>query len=340
VWEAGVEQQIRATIEGDWRLARIWVELRGVGETEFHAIEMQRAADDAFAAVVPRRWVQPPAVEYVILSVTPEGEEAARFASRAAPYTVPVEGETEETALADRLARHRGNRSALWTAFELTRYGRRIPPPEELLAGGEPDRATQAGSDRFWLLELGYAYRFLGVLYDVHASVGLMRGHFATVLGPDEVAVPVNAPADAEAPGLDYGRAGVTVEMSRTFSFATDLLLGATETGFAAGVGGLLRIGRIAGTRLEVGADVMPESGNVGYLRFAWDTIVDVPMAMTVELNDRPAGEANRAAARMLLDVGWQVDDALRFTGRVGYGARTDGLEGGYVLGLGTSWEF
>jgi hypothetical protein len=42
----------------------------------------------------------------------------------------------------------------------------------------------------------------------------------------------------------------------------------------------------------------------------------------------------------MLLDVGWQVDDALRFTGRVGYGARTDGLEGGYVLGLGTSWEF
>ena len=336
-WEAGVPQRLSAFIENDWELDGVWVDYRLVGSDDaFERVEMLRAPSNQFVAVVPAVDVQPPGVEYFIVSNRADGAEEHRFAGPDSPYVINVSGETDETHLADRLARHRGHRSELVISGAFVQHGRRQVDEEDGLGRGET-AFTDRGGDRYWVTRAEYTYRFLRVLYDIHFGLGVMRGAGSTVT-VDGATRPLGSGTGE--PGLNWGHGGITLEVARGFSVETDLIFGATEEGFAAGFGWLLRVGRIAATNLEVGGEHISHSGNTGFFRFSWDTIPRVPMGIAVEVSDWPNSDANPLGMRLVYELGWQVNDHLRLDTRGGYVARTDGIEGGPLVGLGVAASF
>lgn len=98
--------------------------------------------------------------------------------------------------------------------------------------------------------------------------------------------------------------------------------------------------GRIEGTCFESGFELLQDVGHVGFFRFAWDTVERFPMALVVELHDRPGGDDNPLGTRLIYELGAELGDSVTLTGRVGYAARTDATEGGFVGGLVTAVEF
>ena len=215
-------------------------------------------------------------------------------------------------------------------------HGRRQVDEYDGLGFGET-AYTDRGGDRYWVTRAEYTYRFLRLLYDIHFGLAVMRGTSATVTVDGET----NAlDAGSGEPGLNWGHGGVTLELARNFSMETDLIFGASEEGFAAGFGWLLRVGRIAATRLEIGGEHIMHSGNTGFFRFSWDTIPRVPMGIAVEIRDWPNSHANPLGMRLVYELGWQVHDHLRLDARGGYVARTDGIEGGPLVGLGVATSF
>jgi hypothetical protein len=327
-WLAGLPQRLEAVVERDWEVARVIVGVRAAGQAEFETLEMGRTSgrDQIFRADVPADRVQPPGLEYFIATADASGRLQPRFASQERPHSVLVTGTTER---AERLERHHGHRSSLRLSGEWTRYGtRRLGPWVPVL--------TEPGSDMFWTVGVDYRYRLMGVLYDIHFGLRGLRGGYARIQGDDG-----GGTSDALSdPAFYSGHAGITLEAHRLLSFETDLIVGATESGFAAGVSGLVRIGRIAATRLELSGEYNSGSGSVGTLRFAWDTVPYVPMALAVELNDFPAGDTHPVGTRLLYDIGAEVSDAVTLAARVGYAARSDSVDGGWVLGLASTYEF
>lgn len=336
-WTAGEPLEIAARISADWTVSRVWVGYRPSGTSgEYTEIDMLRAPDNRFVAVIGASDVQPPGLEYFLSSEDVGGVHNNHFASAQSPYAVSVLGETDEMRLAQRLERHNGNRSTLEAWGRFAQYGRR-----EVDRSDSPivaDRAITEGGDRFWLTELEYTYRFLGMLYDIHFGLGVMRGVPATLVIDGE-SRPLN-PSENGDPGLNYGYGGITLEFTRLLSMEADLTFGASEEGFAAGVGGLFRFGRIAGTRLEVGGELIGHAGSSAFFRFAWTTVPRFPMALAVELSDWPNHDVNPMATRLIYSIAWEANDRLTIGAEGGYGARTDGVEGGPLLGLGAAVSF
>ena len=315
----------------------MWVGYRSTGaEGEFTEIEMLRAPDNRFVAVIRASEVQPPGLEYFLSSQDTGGVQSDHFASAESPYSISVMGETDEMRLAQRLERHNGNRSTLEAWGRFAQYGRREVDIADSHLVTEP--TVTEGGDRFWITELEYTYRFLGMLYDIHFGLGVMRGVPATLVIDGE-SQPLN-PSEHGDPGLNYGYGGITLEFTRLLSVEADLTFGATEEGFAAGVGGLFRFGRIAGTRLEVGGELIGHAGSSAFFRFAWTTVQRFPMALAVELSDWPNHDVNPMATRLTYSIAWEATDHFTIAAEGGYGARTDGVEGGPLLGLGAAVSF
>ena len=339
----GRSRRLVATVSQDWEATSIWVAVRALGGGEYVRIPFKRAEDLTFHAVLPGEMIQAPGLEYYIGSVDRGGVERLHFATPERPHPLIVRGESPEDRMALRLARHDGHRSRFQLVGDLTAYGSRAVRGSELNERiTEEGVQTEADSDWFWRTELSYTYRPLKLLYDFQFGVGVMRGSRAAVALEDGEEVPVGLEegASADEPGLNYGYGGISLELLPNLSTDLRLILGASELGFVAGVGGLVRLGRIAGTRLEVGGEVIQDAGALGFFRFAWDTVERVPMALAVELTTWPDSDANPRATRLLYDLGFEVTDALTVTGRVGYATRLEAIDPGWVVGTGAAWEF
>lgn len=332
--DAGEAVTLRAIVAQDWKAASLAVWVRPLGSDDpYTAVPLLRAPDGNFAAIVEGRTLQPPGIEYYVASVDPEGASHLHFASPEAPHPILTAGETEESEQAARLARHHGHRSSFEARGQYTLYGRKLVYTPDFRK-----TETEAWSDRYWSGEFEYTYRSLGVLYDIFFGIGVMRGNFATVVFDGQT-----LPADgtrADDPGLNYGYGGVTLELFQNLSFAAHLTLGASARGFAAGAGALVRIGRIAGTRLEVGGELLQDAGDKGFLRFAWDTVPRVPMALTMEIDGWPDSTANPSGTRLFYEAGVELTSQLTLAGQVGRVTREDAVDSGWMGGVTTRWEF
>lgn len=319
--------QLTVLIEGDWRLKRAWVEARPLGTSSpWQELELRRSARQHFTVELPRALVQAPGLEYRVLSEDLEGRRQVHLELA----RVLVLGRSQEAREAQRLRAHRGKRSAARVSGELTLYGRRLYAPTE--------QPTEQYSDRFWVSEAEYTYRTLGFLYDIRFGLGVIRGQRAAVdLG--EQRLELDGPPGSPAPGLNYGWSEANFALWDNFSVGLRLTLGASEEGFAAGLRGLVRVGALTDTHLELGAEALQDAGSLSYMSFRWQTIPRVPMGMTLELSSRPDGDSP-LATRLIWEVGWQLHDSWQLQGRLGYGARVEALEGGLVAGLGLLYEF
>lgn len=332
---AGQTANLIARVQADWKLDEVVVSLRPVGSTaEFTTYEMERSnSKDAWVAVIPGQIVQPPGVEYFIESKGAEASDETRFATADAPHPVSVIGETELTRTRSRLARHDGERSEFTLDVDYTSFGSRAHRDPET---GEVF-ATEALTDRYGVAELSYRYRTLSLLYDFSFGLGVMRGQRPTY---EDDGTTLSIADGRPEPGFNYGFGQTTFELHRNFSVEPRIVLGASQRGFAAGAGGLVRVGRIAGTRLEVGGEVLQDFGNLFFLRFAWDTVERIPMSLEMELGERPDPETSSNGVRLVYKAGYEFDGGLTLHAKVGYASRSTGLDAGFVGGLGVSYGF
>ncbi len=335
---AGRDLHLRAVVTKDWQVSEAWVEVRAVGQDAWQKVAFERADDVEFVAVLPAALMQPPGLEYFIVSQGVDGQRRVHFASAQSPHTLHVRGETRETVRAKRLAENDGHRSDMTVRTEATLYGRRLYNPGQ----GEPSVATEPLSDTFWAIEAQYTYRLLdSFLYDLRFGLGVMRGNRALAqVGGEDVFIDLPDGAEITEPGLNYGWSEANMELFDNFSMGGRLILGANEEGFVAGVGAVARIGSISGTHLAFGGELLQDTGNRGFMEFRWHTIERVPMGFIIDVTQRPDADANPPGTRLMLDVGWDVTDAFNITGRFGYAARSESLEGGPVFGLHSTYSF
>ncbi len=356
-WKAGEPQRVSAVVEADWNLQRLFVELRIIAGTDESAIfaEMERACrtvadsrwigptracqvpfrranDQKFIAKLPGELVQPPGLTYFIAGVATEGEAPIPyFASAKAPHTVLVSGETDATRTAQRLDRHHGNRNRIELRGDATLFG-----PARVLT---PEGAFRSDnfSDRYGGGDVIYTHRLLGMLYAFRLGIGVMRGTRPTYVGADGQR---RGTGQGDSPGLNYGWAELDFEFFRSFSMAIRVNLGASEDGFAGGVGALFRVGPHFSTHLEVGIDWVNTVGPKGWATFHWDTVPYVPMALSVELTTYPSDAFNAMGTRLYYDLGFDITEDYSLTVRVGYAKRSDSYLGGLIVGLATAYEF
>lgn len=327
-----VEQEawFKALVEKDWELTNLYLLARPLGgDGEFKKYEFKRTESDIHVAVVPASFVQPPGIEYYIASVDDAGAETTHFGSSNVPQPAYAEGETSVTRRMNRLERHEGQTSEFELRSEYTMYG-----AHQTRSGQE----TELGSDALFRGELQYTFRPLEFLYDFGFGLGFMRGGTPTVLD-DGRSVKING-AGQDEPGLNYGFGEATLEPYRNFSLTGRLTLGASDVGFAVGFGGIVRLGRIAGTRLELGGEFIEDIGSRGWMTFAWDTVPDVPMSLTFEANDQPDPGVNPSGLRFIYEIGWHMTDNVTLLADVGYATRTSGVSVGIVGGLKARYAF
>lgn len=339
--DAGKKLSVSAAIDGDWHLDETFLAVRPVTSDDaddWETYPFERADSNTFMAEIPGGTVQPPGLEYYIASKTEQGRRL-HYASPDQPHPIVVHGETDKTRTQSRLARHGGYRSTFELRGELSQYGGRVADPEELPSDvNSEDVVTEPFTDQYWKIELEYTYRVLKALYDIRFGLGVMRGTYPEA-DVGSRTITVSRADESASPGLNYGYGMATFELSRNFSFSGKLMLGASSQGFAPGAGAILRIGRLGGTRAEIGVDLMADVGSNRYFAFRWDTVPRVPMGFIVELSDWPAGGDNPTGSRIIYEMGVEITDPLEAGLRAGVATRRSGTSSGFVGGLHLSYS-
>jgi hypothetical protein len=329
---AGEDLRLDVEVPGDWRYESMWVMFRPAGsQGAYTARELKRTEELVHSSLLTGAEVQPPGLEYYIVSRDPEGTERVHFGAPEAPHPVVVMGETAASVMRDKLERHKGNRSEFTLDTNLTTLGSRR------VSRGS-DEVTVNGSDFYWTAEFGYRYRPLTTLYDFSFGVGRMRGSRGAVALDGGGLQALGS--EFGPPGMDYGFGAATVELHRYLSMEGKLILGASDRGFAAGVGGLARIGQIASTNLEISGELVQDVGNSASVRLNWDTVPYVPMSLRIDLTERPGGSTNPLARRLVYEAGVEIGRHVTVTGEVGVASRNDSVDNGIVGGLSAAVAF
>ena len=331
---AGRGVLIEVTTTGDWHLESMMVKARSVaaeGASEsFVELPLRRVKGNQVSAEIPADMVQPPGIEYAIVSMRRDGNTSNHFASTDHPHRVNVYGDSDVTQMRRRLARWGGRRSRIALRTELSAFGaRKIEQGADL-----PDSAeTDNYSDRYWQIEADYTYRPLRTIYDFRFGFGVMRGSWPEV---DDESI---GPSDTDTPGLNYGFAEVNLRVHEHLSLGGRVLLGASAEGFVAGGGVVTRLGYLTGTHIAARLEAIEDIGGVLDLRFHWATLPRYPMALGVELTDWPHEDSPRAT-KLSYDLGWRASETLIVTARVGIANRTESQNAGLLGGLHISQDF
>ena len=138
-------------------------------------------------------------------------------------------------------------------------------------------------------------------------------------------------------PGIDFGRANVTLFAFDLLRLRTALLLGASQQGFEWGGSGELVIGDPLSEHLLIGVESLTTLGSTGYLSLGFNASAAIPMAARVELTDFPLG--SDAAVRLLYEVGYRFTPITEVAVRAGYQGRTSVI-GGPSLGVAMRYGF
>ena len=283
--------------------------------TRVHAVQARRRASD-YRAQLPAACAQPPGFSYFVV-LRGAGGDAPLFASAAAPHPVRVTHSEQREGELARLREHGYQRSRAMLSAELVSFGDRAPLP-----------GAEEVHDRYYRVEAGYGYSFFGTIEDIALTLVRVRGENGALPAPG---------GDGLEPGIDYGRAAVTLLANDSVRLRSALLLGASQEGFEYGASGEIVFGNPRAEHLLLGAEALTTLGATGYLRLGFNASSAVPMGARVELTDFPLGED--AAVRLLYEVGYRFTPATELTLRGGYQGRTSAV-GGPSLGAALRYGF
>ncbi|MCY1078477.1 hypothetical protein [Archangium lansingense] len=313
---------LRAEVAPAWRLGSLVAHHRSAGETAFRETAFELSADGTYAAVVPLSPEQRVPVEYYVTARDTDGVETLRFASADAPYPVLIE-----------VPQYTLEREALMEVYGQRRS--RVSAFSEYVDYGSQTLNGTRYSDRYYRLEADYLYRLFtqvgGLRID---SIRIGVGHLRANTPPFGLTAQEGEVLPELRPGLDYGFSEVDVGFSQYFGLAVRLTLGGNATGFAAGFGGRVRIGRPNGARAELEGEYTGGLGGAGTLRLAWDTVPRFPMSAAVQVTNVPSGPTG---VRLLYRVDYRFSEAFSLGALAGYQARAS-KGGGPTLGLAASY--
>jgi hypothetical protein len=319
---AGNDLVLRAEVAPAWRLEQLVAHYRPQGEKDFSEKAFELSSDGTYAAVIPLPSEQRVPVEYYLTARDTDGVETVRFASGGAPYPVLIE-----------VPRYTLEREALLEVYGQRRS--RVQVFGEYVDYGAQKLDGTRYEDRYYRLEVDYLHRLFtqvgGLRID---SIRIGVGHLRASTPPFDMLAPVEGVPPALHPGLDYGFSEVEVGFNPSFGLGVRLVLGGNATGFAAGFGGKVRIGRPRGARAELEGEYTRGLGGSGTLRLAWDTVPRFPMSAAVQVTNVPSGPAG---VRLLYHVDYQLSDSVLVGAQAGYQARESVL-GGPTLGLSASY--
>ena len=271
-----------------------------------------------YAAVIPEVEVRPPGFSYYVTEHMPDGSERAVFASAAAPHPVRVTYSEAVEDERERLHARAGQRSTWLVSADVVDYGDRSLPG-----------ATAKLHDRYYRLEAGYAYAFLTQVEAIRLSIVRVRG---------EAAVAAAASSFMQAlPGIDFGRAEITLQPMEWLRLRSAVSLGASQRGFEYGGGGAILLGDPYDVNLDLSVESMTTLGTTAGLRFGFRAHPRVPMGASVEVSSFPLGDD--AGVRLLYDVGYRFGPVTRLMLRAGYQGRTS-VSGGPALGASFDYGF
>ncbi len=319
---AGAPLVLKAEVAPAWRLGALVAHYRAVGEKDFRDVAFELSADGTYAAVLPISPDQRVPVEYYVTARDTDGVETPRFASPTLPHPVLIEVDQYSLEREAVMEVYGQRRSRVGAFAEYVNYG----------------RTTVNGtrySDRYYRLEADYLYRLFtqvgGLRIDsIRIGVGHLRAHTP----PFFLAAPAEGALPTLRPGLDYGFSELDVGLSPNFGLAARLVLGGNATGFAAGFGGRIRVGRPRGARAEIEGEVIGGLGGAATIRLVWDTVPRFPMSAAAQVTNIPSGPAG---VRLLYRVDYEVSNAFLIGLQAGYQARAS-VGGGPTLGFATSY--
>jgi hypothetical protein len=320
--EALIEHAVLAFEVRDAQLAgTIIVHVVRKGQSEREPIEALRGGQ-GYEATIPAQLVQPPGFAYFVTERMADGTERPVFADRQGPHPVRVTRPREQEDELARLAARKGQRSTATVALDVVDFGDR-----QLGSAGEVH-------DRYYRIEAGYAYSFLTRIETVQLSLVRVRGEGA-VWSQGELATPPIV--EETSPGIDYGRAEVTLLAHDELRLRAALLLGASQRGFEYGGGGSVTLGDVRDMNLELGIERITTLGTTGYLRMGFAALPRVPMGAAIEISSFPTGDDS--GVRLLYDVGYRFGPITQLTLRAGYQGRTS-VTGGPAVGATFDYGF
>ncbi|WP_257450336.1 hypothetical protein [Archangium lipolyticum] len=319
---AGTSLVLRAEVAPAWRLGALVAHHRSAEEKDFRETAFELSSDGTYAAVIPITAEQRVSVEYYLTARDTEGVESVRFASAGAPYPVLVDVPQSSLEREALLAVYGQRRSRVRASAEYVDYG------SQTING-------MRYQDQYYRLEADYLYRLLtqvgGLRIDsIRIGVGHLRAH-TPAFG---LTAPGEPPRPEQRPGLDYGFSEVDVGFNPFFGLGLRLTLGGNVTGFSAGFGGKIRIGRPHGSHAEIGGEYTAGLGGTGTVRLVWDTVPRFPMNAAVQVTNVPSGPTG---VRLLYGVDYQLTEAILIGAQAGYQARAS-VGGGPTLGLSASY--
>jgi hypothetical protein len=285
----------------------------GAPPVAFEAYRTERG----YVVAIPTTSIGEPGFSYWVVERADDGGERPLFASAAAPHHVRVTLSRADESERERVKERAGRRSTLIAGAEWVDFGSR-----RLLAGGA------RRPDRYYRLEAGYGHSFLRTVEDVQLTVVRVRGEAGAVI--DGLGL---APDSSELlePGIDYGRAQVTLFVRDGIRLRGSTLLGASQKGFEYGGGGALVLGDPQTASFTLGAEAITTLGATGLMRLGFAVTPALPMGASLELTSFPLGED--AGVRLLYDVGWAYAPGSEIVLRGGFQGRT-AVTGGVSAGL------
>lgn len=294
--------QLRFLVARPGDPGEVLVFVRPLGSTDEPAAVPVVMTSEGFVATLSPEHLHLTGSEYwVVLRDEASGRERPIFASADDPQPIvviePRRRRLEREALADR----EGRRNTFRLGGEVVQLGP---------SGGYYLRATAS-----------YAHHFLTALETIEVGVGVTR---AMVDGPND-------------PGVDYGRADLTLRLHERMRLRVALALGFSEDGFTLGGGAYALLGKPFGTHVELGGEYLADVGYLARVRLGFDTVPHVPLGATIEVTNFPLdGDAN---VRLLLDAAYRFapDTYVRLV--VGYRGQ-QATRGGISVGLDLAYSF
>jgi hypothetical protein len=300
----------------------VWLK-RDDGKRPPAAFEAYRS-ERGYVAAIPTASIGEPGFSYwVVERAEKDGSERALFASAAAPHHVRVTLSPADESERERVRERAGRRSTVIANAEWVDFGSR-----RLLANGE------VHPDHYYRLEAGYGYSFLRTVEDVQLTVVRVRGEAGAVtegfgLMPDAT--------ELLEPGIDYGRAQVTLFVRDGVRLRGSTLLGASQEGFEYGGGGAMVLGDPSAASFTLGAEAITTLGATGHMRLGFAITPALPMGASLELTSFPLGED--AGVRLLYDVGYAYAPGSEILLRGGFQGRTS-VTGGVSAALAVRHAF
>lgn len=326
---------IRGKTTRPWAVNRIVLAYRGGGAEEWKEIQFKRSVRKGAVATIPAEAVEAPGVDYYIyLAPRQEGEDRRDlFASEDNPYRILVHGYSSRSRYESRKAEWDGRLSRVEINYGYNDFGVNLVDVE----GTEDEQARTDEGNYYHEISIAYTYRFLTYLYALRVEIGGIAHDFADFR-------PFTAEKDEEiGAGMYHISPSVEFEFAKYFGASVLMRLGISEKRFEGGAGTSIRIGRIRGTRMDVGFEGMSHAGWRMFLRFEWDTVPYVPMSFNMERTQwyaAPTYAAEDWGNRLFFEAKALLPYGIGLRGQIGFASRDGAIEGGLVAGGGLWLDF